>query len=98
MPDLGELFSFDKIAHLTVFAKLSFIMIIGFTKQSTFQSISKFPVKYSIIISCIYASVLELGQAIVPDRYANYYDLAFNLIGVFFGYLIFILIYKFSFV
>lgn len=97
MPDFGDLFSFDKVAHLVVFCILCFFMIIGFSKQYTFKRINKSPVKYSLIIAGAYASILELGQAFVPERYANYYDLAFNLIGVLIGYIIFVLIYKFSF-
>ncbi|MCK5369865.1 MAG: VanZ family protein, partial [Cyclobacteriaceae bacterium] len=45
-----------------------------------------------------YASLLELSQSIIPERYTNFYDLAFNLAGVFIGYVLFLLIYKFSFV
>ena len=98
MPDIQDLFSFDKIAHLGVFSILSFLMIVGFTKQHTFQGLAKSPVKYSLAISGTYGTILELGQAIVPDRYANFYDLAFNLMGVLIGYIFYILIYKFSFV
>ena len=97
MPDFGDLFSFDKLAHLGVFCILCFLMIIGFSKQHSFPSLKDNAEKYSILISGSYATVLELGQALVPDRYANYYDLAFNLIGVAVGYALFILIYKFSF-
>ena len=98
MPEIGDLFSFDKLAHLGVFCILCFLMIIGFTKQHQFLKLNQNPVKYSLIISCSYASILELGQAIVPERYANFYDLAFNLGGVIIGYLVYILIYKLSFV
>jgi VanZ family protein len=98
MPEMGDLFSFDKLAHLGVFCILCFLMIIGLTKQHQFLKLNKNPVRYSLIISCSYASILELGQAIVPERYANFYDLAFNLGGVFIGYLVYILIYKLSFV
>jgi len=62
------------------------------------MKLKKHSIKYSLIISCSYASILELGQAIIPERYANFYDLAFNLTGVFIGYAIYLLIYKFSFV
>ena len=97
IPDFGDLFSFDKLAHFGVFCILCFLMIIGFSKQYSFPKLKSNPQKYSLIISVSYATVLELGQAFVPDRYANYYDLAFNLIGVAIGYTLFILIYKFSF-
>ena len=97
MPEIGDIFSFDKLAHLGVFCILSFLMIIGFTKQYTFSTLKKYPVRYSLIISSAYASVLELGQSIVPDRYANFYDMAFNLAGVFAGYILFLLIYKYKY-
>ena len=97
MPGFGNIFSFDKLAHLGVFAVLSFFMIIGFTKQFKYPKLQTSPVKYSLIISIFYGSILELGQAIVPERYANLYDLSFNLIGVLLGYGLFLLIYKFSF-
>lgn len=98
MPAIGDLFSFDKLAHLGVFCVLSFLMIIGFTKQHQFLKLRRFSVKFSLIISSTYACVLELGQALVPERYTNFYDLAFNIVGVFLGYLFYLLIYKFSFV
>ena len=98
MPDFGAIFSFDKFAHLGVFSVLCFLMIIGFTKQNQFLRIRKKPVKYSLIISGSYAAILELGQTFIPERYTNWWDMAFNLAGVLVGYLLFILIYKFSFV
>lgn len=98
MPEFENLFSFDKLAHLGVFAILCFLMIIGFTKQHRFSRLNQNPIRYSLIISAFYGGFLELGQALIPDRYANFYDLAFNLSGVIIGYVFFLLIYKFSFV
>ncbi len=98
MPEIGDLFSFDKLAHLGVFCILSFLMIVGFNKQYKYPVLKRYAIKFSLIISLFYASVLELGQSVVPDRYANFYDLAFNLTGVLTGYVLFILIYKISFV
>ena len=98
MPDLGDVFNFDKLAHSGVFCILTFLMIIGFSKQFRFQKLKTDPAKYSMIISGIYAGGLELGQAIVPDRYANFYDLSFNVLGVLLGYTLFLIVYKFSFV
>ena len=34
MPEMGDLFSFDKLAHLGVFGILSFFMILGFSNIS----------------------------------------------------------------
>lgn len=98
MPDLGDLFSFDKLAHLGVFCVLSFLMIIGFTKQYTFQRLNGSPIKYALIVSVSYATILELAQGLIPARDLNFYDLLFNILGVLVGYLLFQLIYKISFV
>jgi VanZ family protein len=98
MPELEDVFSFDKIAHTGVFCILAFLMIIGFSKQSRYPKLRAYPVGYSIMIAGVYASVLELGQAIIPGRDANLYDLAFNFLGVILGYSLFLIIYKFSFV
>ena len=96
-PALGDLFSFDKLAHLGVFAILTLLMIIGFSKQYRYPKLRANSIKFSIIISMAYASILELGQALIPDRYANFYDMAFNTMGVLMGYLFFLIIYKLSF-
>jgi len=96
-PEIGDLFSFDKLAHSGVFAILVLLMIIGFSKQYTFQIFREQPIRYSVLISLIYASFLELGQSLIPDRYANFYDMAFNILGVGLGYIIFLIIYKLSF-
>lgn len=98
MPETGDLVSFDKLAHLGVFCILSFLMIVGFSKQNAYPKLKRRPIKNALIISMVYGSILELGQSIIPDRYANYYDMTFNLIGVLVGGLLFLLIYKFSFI
>jgi len=97
MPDTGNLFSFDKIAHFGVFATLSFLMIIGFAKQNRAKDLNKYHALYGLGISMFYASILELTQAIVPDRQMSLPDLIANTFGVLSGYLLFLLIYKFSF-
>jgi VanZ family protein len=97
MPDTGNLFSFDKIAHFGVFSILSFMMILGFAKQFANDKLRKRHAIYGLVISLVYASILELSQAIVPDRQMNFLDLIANIVGVISGYLLFLLIYKFSF-
>jgi VanZ family protein len=98
MPETGDLFSFDKIAHTAVFCVLTFLTIIGFSKQFKYQKLRNSPLKYSVLLCAIYASTLEVGQAMVPDRYANFFDLAFNMLGVLMGYVVFMIVYKLSFV
>ena len=98
MPSVEDVFSFDKLAHSGVFCILTFLLIIGFTKQSKYPKLSKSAIKHSVILSAFYGSILELGQSIVPDRYANLLDLTFNMLGILMGYALFIIIYKLSFV
>ncbi len=98
MPKIGDAFSFDKIAHLSVFCVLTFLMIIGLKKQFRYPAISKKSVLFSLVISSTYAGIIEMGQYFVPDRYASLYDMAFNLTGVLFGYGFYLLIYKFQIV
>ncbi len=94
MPKTGNVFSFDKVAHLSVFCILSFLMIIGFKKQFKYSLLNKKSVLFSLLISSIYASMLEMGQSLIPDRYANLHDMAFNLAGVLLGYGFYLMIYK----
>jgi VanZ family protein len=97
LPETGGLFSFDKVAHFSVFAILSFLLILGFAKQHTNIKLKEQHVLYGLAISLLYASILELSQALVPDRQMNIFDLIANTTGVISGYLLFLLIYKFSF-
>ena len=97
MPDTGNLFSFDKIAHFGVFAMLSFLMTVGFAKKYTYDKLRKGHSLYGLVISLLYASILELSQAFVPDRQMNLFDLIANTMGVLGGFLLFLLIYKLSF-
>lgn len=96
LPDTGNLFSFDKFAHFGVFSILSFLMTLGFAKQHTSDNLKKHHSKFGLGISMIYASVLEVSQAAIPDRQMSLFDLFANIFGVLFGYLLFLLIYKFA--
>ncbi|MCK5468582.1 MAG: VanZ family protein, partial [Cyclobacteriaceae bacterium] len=46
MPETGDLFSFDKLAHLGVFCILCFLMVIGLAKQYTFPVLKRNPARY----------------------------------------------------
>ena len=49
IPDTDAFFSFDKIAHTVVFCILTFLMIIGFSKQFKYEKLKNTPVKYSVL-------------------------------------------------
>ena len=94
MAKADMIFSFDKIAHGFVFCVLVFLMIVGFAKQKTFSALKSEPVKYALLISVVYAVVLEAGQLMVSGRMVELYDATANVSGCLAGYGLFYLVYK----
>ncbi len=94
LTDLWELLSFDKAAHFGVFAILSFLLIIGFSKQYTYLFYRFHAVKASIIISLSIGLIIELCQAFIPGRGLEIWDMTANTVGALSGMGIFYLIYK----
>ncbi len=92
--DLWALLTFDKLAHSLVFFVLSFLCIIGFTKQSRYAYLRFYAPKFSLLICMAYGLVLELIQPIVSDRTFELLDVAANSIGTLLGILFFYIIYK----
>jgi len=97
MPDLSiwDLLSFDRFAHLFVFAILVMFMTIGFTKQYSFLFLRFNAAKLSFLFSFGFSLIIELLQGLVPGRYAELNDVIANSAGCLTGSLIFYLIYKF---
>jgi VanZ family protein len=97
MPDLSiwDLLSFDRFAHLFVFAILVMFMTIGFTKQYSFLFLRFNAAKLSFLFSFAYSLIIELLQGLVPGRYAELNDVIANSAGCLTGSLVFYLIYKF---
>lgn len=95
MPQLGtSLFSPDKIAHTFVFAVLVLLMIIGFSKQSTYPHLRNKAARYALILSIGYASLLEGTQIFSEGRTIDVYDAVANTLGCIVGYASFFAIYK----
>ena len=99
MPDtnIWNILTFDKFAHLFVFAVLVFLLIIGYTKQYTYTWLKFNAVKSSLITGVGYSFVLEVSQALVPERTFDLTDMLANTIGCFLGSLLFYFVYKFNF-
>jgi VanZ family protein len=95
--DIWDMLSFDKLAHMFVFAILTLLMIIGFTKQYTYRTFRFSPVKYALIFSISYGIILESIQMLAPDRALEIYDYMANTIGSFTGYGLFYIIYRKNF-
>ena len=96
MPDTNvwDFLSFDKVAHFFMFSVLSFLLIIGFTKQYTFKFVKYNAQALAISFSILYGILIDLGQALVPGRFLEFADLLANTIGALAGWVIFYLIYK----
>ncbi|MCZ2276492.1 MAG: VanZ family protein [Bacteroidia bacterium] len=97
LPDLSfwELLSFDKVAHLIVFAILAFNLAVGFRKQHQFPALHIHALQYAFVISVIYGLTLEILQgALFADRYADLIDFIADTIGAGTGVFIFHLIFK----
>ena len=90
-----NLLSFDKIAHFFVFCILVFLMIIGFSKQYTFEKLRLNAVTYSVVFGILYGLLIEIIQYFIPGRAIEPLDILANTIGCFIGLGIFYLIYKF---
>lgn len=97
MPDISiwDMFSFDKFAHIFVFAVLVLLMIVGFSKQYDFTFLKKNPVRYSLLYAFLLAFFIELAQkTIIAGRGFEFMDLLADSIGILLGWLAFFIIYK----
>lgn len=95
-PDLNfwSLLTFDKAAHMFVFAVLVLLLIIGFIKQYRFRQLRYIAVRTAVIIGIAYGALTELMQEFIfAGRSADVWDFAANTIGVLLGVIAFRLIY-----
>jgi VanZ family protein len=89
-----ELLSFDKVAHMTVYAVFVILLIVGFTKQYTFPKLRGSAIRSAILIAICYGGLLELLQELLmADRFADEMDFLANTIGTALGWGIFHLVY-----
>ena len=95
-PDLNfwSLLTFDKAAHMFVFAVLVLQFIIGFIKQYRFRQLRYTAVRLAFIIGICYGALTELLQEFIfTGRNADYMDFIANCIGAVLGVIAFRLIY-----
>ncbi|PIQ15073.1 MAG: VanZ family protein [Flavobacteriales bacterium CG18_big_fil_WC_8_21_14_2_50_32_9] len=78
---------FDKLVHLIIYAILSFLSIMGFSKQSKSFLLSKNLQYFSSILFSVFAGgVIELLQQYVfINRYGDWLDFIANSIGAVIG-------------
>ncbi|RIJ43251.1 VanZ family protein [Pontibacter oryzae] len=89
-----ELFSFDSFAHAFMFCVLSFLMIVGMSKQFTFPRLRHYAVRGSLLASTMFGIAIELLQHFfIYGRQGDIIDVLANTIGCLFGIVLFKWIY-----
>ncbi|MDX2303290.1 MAG: VanZ family protein [Microscillaceae bacterium] len=86
---------FDKLAHFLQFLLLAFFLVVGFEKQYAFQMLRFKSIQYTLIISVLYAILLEIIQLIRFKEYFEIWDLIANIFGCLVGVIAFYIIYKY---
>jgi len=82
-----ELFSPDKIVHLSMFAPFAWLLVRGFVQNGT--NIKK-GILFASLIGIVYALLTELMQFyIIPGRNGNIYDAIADILGVIIGLYLF---------
>lgn len=92
-PD-SKLFSYDKLAHLGVFAILSGLVMFGSCRTNLFGRTKTALLVYPLMISIVYSAGLEYLQTFSPGRTSDVYDLIANIAGAIFGVLVFYIFNK----
>ncbi|WP_332919844.1 VanZ family protein [Persicobacter psychrovividus] len=86
--------SFDKFAHITIFAVLSWLMTHGSHKQHTFQTMRKYPRAWTISCCISLGVIIEILQTTVSNRQFELLDILADTIGVFIGLVVFFFVYN----
>lgn len=87
---------FDDLAHFFQFCLLTFLLIVGFSKQQRYVALRFNSIRMALMVSIAYAFVLEAIHFWRHSAYFEIWDISANILGCLGGALIFFLIYKFS--
>lgn len=80
--DTGLNFLFKKLAHITVYGILFFLLQRGFNWEKVLPK----HYLWSFIITILYAASDEWHQSFVPGRHPQIYDIGFDSIGALISY------------
>ena len=83
----------DKLVHLIIFLVLSFLVIVGVSKQNGIRVKTK-TIITSVLLCMLYGILIEFIQYTLPQREFDYFDFLANNAGVVFGVLMFYVVYK----
>lgn len=92
--DIWDVLAFDKIAHLFVFAVFVLLMIVGFSKQYRYLYFRYNAVRLALAMGLAYGLLIEIVQALIPERTLEYSDILADSLGCGIGYAIFYWVYK----
>jgi VanZ family protein len=81
---------FDKIAHVGLFSVTVFVGVYG----SKFFNRFKSRLLFGIILSLLLGAGTEFAQSFISSRTADPYDFLSDLVGLFLGLLLYILLYR----
>lgn len=90
----SKLLSYDKLAHIGVFAILSGLFTFGALKNRLFSKSKISLITSSLTICIVYSAGLEFLQQYAPGRSTDLYDLIANVVGAIFGVLVFYIFNK----
>ncbi|GAB3198593.1 hypothetical protein GCM10027293_15760 [Pontibacter aydingkolensis] len=96
MPSLSiwELFSFDSFAHAFLFGVLTFLMIVGLTKQFSYLKLRHYAIRASLAISFLFGIAVELMQHFfIYGRQGDIMDVIANTVGCLMGIVLFKWVY-----
>ncbi len=92
---IWDFLSFDTVAHAFMFAILTFLMIVGMSKQYTYTKLRHTAIRFSLITSALFGILIELVQHLAgAGRQGDIFDVISDTIGCFAGVLLFNFIYK----
>lgn len=86
-----DILSFDKLAHIFIYAVLSFLLAWGLKKSLKHKNLSFKILAFIFIIISTYGVLMEILQkSISTGRHFEVYDIIANIIGAFVGLLYFL--------
>lgn len=92
--DPWQIFKFDKLAHVALFAVLVITSVVGFRKQVYIRGLRAYPRFWAVSFALVYGGLLEYYQgALFVQRASDPVDFLANSLGVLVGLLSFRVIY-----
>jgi len=93
--DFWQLFSFDKVMHLSCYALLFFLMIIGAMKQYGLGR-KRYRVLGIVFVVCFfYGTLIEILQPMLStDRVFDFFDVFANFLGCVVGIFLYNFVYS----